>query len=73
VLSFDAFSAKGMSKRLLINYFDCKDISPHHIIHWERPADLSVSTRLALWIEITTSFLKNKGISLAVMSTSITN
>lgn len=35
--------AKGMSKRLLINYFDCKDVSPHHIVHWERPADLSVT------------------------------
>ncbi|XP_063691091.1 uncharacterized protein LOC134823528 [Bolinopsis microptera] len=39
---------KGMSKRLSINYFDCKDVSAHHIVHWERPPDLSSSSHSLL-------------------------
>ncbi|KAL5248743.1 hypothetical protein ACHWQZ_G017807 [Mnemiopsis leidyi] len=40
--------AKGMSKRLLINYFDSKDVSAHHIVHWERPAQLHSSSHSLL-------------------------
>lgn len=35
---------KGMSKRLGINYFDVKDVSPQHIVHWERPAHIETSS-----------------------------
>lgn len=35
---------KGMSKRLGINYFDVKDVSPQHIVYWERPAHIETSS-----------------------------